>query len=508
MDRKGDLVAACDVGTSGVRCCLFDLEGRLAARAHRLWSYDSDASAPGALAFDPEAAWDAMADAIREATSAAGAASRRVRAASVTSQRLGLVLADSRGRGLRGIPNIDRRAAAEAAELGRSRGERLYASAGRWPGAGHPLSKLLWLRSHEPATLEKAASLLSLGDWFVYRLCGAIATEPTSACETCLYDVVAGRWDEGTAVACGIDAAILPAVLPPGTAAGAVSRETAARTGLPAGTIVAVGGGDTECGVLGLGARRPGDTAVVAGSSAPVERVVDRPILDREFRTLTNPFVLPARWAVESNAMLTGASYAWLASTLCDSKSDADRARAYAQLDREAAAVPIGSEGALAYLGSSVMDSRRGSFPAVAGILAPMGSIAGAALSRGCLARAALEAAAYAIRANVEQLREVTGTAPSAVLAGGGSLKSTAFRSILPDALGLPVLAADDEATTRGCAMCAATGAGLFGSLEEACAAMASAPEELRPDAARHEAHEPRYRRWLEGLAQARRLTL
>jgi autoinducer 2 (AI-2) kinase len=289
---------------------------------------------------------------------------------------------------------------------------------------------------------------------------------------------------------------------------GAVDKRTAELTGLPVGAIVAMGGGDTECGVLGLGARKAGDAAVITGSSAPVECVVDMPVMDREFRTLTNPFLVPSRWVVESNAMLTGASYGWIVSTLCDSKTEADRMRDYEALDREISATEPGAEGALCYLGSSIMDSRRGSFSATAGILAPMRAVTGLALTRGHLARAAMEAEAYAIRANVEQLRAVAGVPIGAILAGGGSLRSAAFRFILPDVLGIPVLASDDEATMRGCAMCAAAGAGLYGDIEGACAAMAQRTLELAPDAARRGMYESPYRRWIEGFERMRGLSL
>jgi sugar (pentulose or hexulose) kinase len=510
LGKKGfeDLVAACDAGTSGVRCALFDTKGNIAASAHRLWSYEPDPGATGGLMFDPESAWNLMASVICEAIDSGGIRPARIRAVSVTSQRLGLVLVDILGNGIKGIPNIDRRAVTQAAMVGEKWGKLVYSRAGRWPGPGHALNKLLWIKEYEPEIFNRTASVLSLGDWFALRMGGQVATDPSSACETCLYDVVGGGWDPEISGATSVEASILPKIIPCGSPVGQIGRKISCMTGLPEGALIVMGGGDTECGVLGLGARRAGDMAIIAGSSAPIECVVDSPIMDSEYRTLTNPFVIEGKWVVESNAMLTGSSYGWLVSILSPPGASPDPSSRYADIEREIAATEIGAGGALCYLGSSIMDSRRGNFPAVAGILAPMSAVNGRSLTRGHLVRAALEAEAYAIRANIEQLVQVTGFSSAVILVGGGSLKSDAFRSILPDVLGIPVLSTDDEATPRGCAMCAAAGAGYFGTLEEACASMAPRPAVLEPDIQRHVRYDLPYRRWLSGFGQIKALDI
>ena len=504
----GDIVAACDAGTSGVRCGLFDVQGNLVAVAHRLWGYERDPGAANGLMFDPDSVWNLAALTIRDAIASGEVQPARIRAISVTSQRLGLVLVDERGNGVKGIPNIDRRAVEQASFLGSRWGQSLYRRSGRWPGPGHALSKLLWLKDHEPEVFSRTSRLLSLGDWLLLRLGGQIATEPTSACETCLYDLVKGGWNLDIAEAANIETSILPRILASASPIGEVGKTASARTGLPEGTLVVMGGGDTECGVLGLGARKVGEVAVVAGSSAPLECVVDSPIVDSQFRTLTNPYMMRGKWVVESNAMLTGSSYSWLVSTFGSSPDSPGQPTRYEDLEREISVTEPGADGALCYLGSSIMDSRRGNFSATAAILAPMPAVNSRALTRGHLARAALEAEAYAIRANISQLTQVTGYSFDALLAGGGSLKSEAFRSILPDVLGMPVLSTDDEATPRGCAMCAAVGAGLFATVEEASEAMSPRPTVLEPDAKRSKQYESPFRRWLDGFEQVRGFSL
>lgn len=502
------LFLACDMGTSGVHCSLFDLEGNVAAKAHRLWKYERDPDSDEGLMLDLNSALTLMCEAIRETISADGVQPSHIRAVSASSQRLGLVLIDDRGTDVKCIPNIDRRANDEASYVGAQWGRLIYSRTGRWPGPGHPLNKLLWIKQHEPELYSKASRLLSLGDWLMLRLGGAAATEATSACETCLYDIIDGRWNVEIAQKTGIGLSMLPEIAPSGTVIGEIDQTASEKTGLPREIPLVLGAADTECGVLGLGGCEAGDLAVIAGSSAPIEMIVEQPAIDTEYRTLTNPYIIPGQWVVESNAMLTGASYRWLLSTFGPSGGHGDLSRSFLELEAEIADSPFGAHGALCYLGSSIMDSRKGNFPQAAAIVAPMPSVRGSELGRGDLARATLEAEAFAIKANIEQLSLVAGKVPSEILAGGGSLKSPAFRSILSDILGIPILCSDDEATPRGCAMCAAFGAGYFNSIADACVAMSPQPTVLEPNSIRVELYDPLYKRWLNGFRQIKNFQL
>jgi sugar (pentulose or hexulose) kinase len=67
------------------------------------------------------------------------------------------------------------------------------------------------------------------------------------------------------------------------------------------------------------------------------------------------------------------------------------------------------------------------------------------------------------------------------------------------DVTGLPVVTLEGaDAAVRGDAMLAGVAAGLFGSLEEARAAMVVARDTFAPDPGRYAAYDAAYRRYLE----------
>src|SRR4030095_7686735 len=99
------------------------------------------------------------------------------------------------------------------------------------------------------------------------------------------------------------------------------SKDAAERFGLREGIAVAAGGADTQCALLGAGAIAAGQAGLVAGpsapgTSAPVEIVSARAIVDPDGLLWTECHVVPDRWVVESNAGPLGESLEWAAGVL------------------------------------------------------------------------------------------------------------------------------------------------------------------------------------------------
>ena len=76
--------------------------------------------------------------------------------------------------------------------------------------------------------------------------------------------------------------------------------------GLQPGIPVVTGGGDAQCGLLGADAVDSGEMGVVAGSTMPMQGVLDRGLIDDEARLWTSHHVVQGRWTLESNGGLSG----------------------------------------------------------------------------------------------------------------------------------------------------------------------------------------------------------
>jgi autoinducer 2 (AI-2) kinase len=99
------------------------------------------------------------------------------------------------------------------------------------------------------------------------------------------------------------------------------------------------------------------------------------------------------------------------------------------------------------------------------------------------LARGVIEGMAYALRANLDQASETTGSRPKAICLTGGISRSGVFVRVLADVLGLPVdVGPTGEATALGAALCAGVAGGVFRDLPEGVRRFAGRLRTVHPE--------------------------
>lgn len=488
---------ALDAGGGGGRCLLVDIDNRKTTRSFRPWTHPA---APGTSGLGTdlhlETIWSRLAEAVREALSCASAGAEDVLGIAVTSTRHTTVLLDTEGSPIFAAPNRDGRAFMEALQLAAQHGERLYARTGRWPIPLASAARLAWLAANQPKLWKRAAVVLSLNDWVAYRLSGELATEPSQAEETLLLDVEKRAWGHDLAELLAVPERLLPPLRNAGTRLGGLTSNAAAALGLRAGTPVAVAGGDTQSGLLGAGAVAPGQVAVIAGTTVPLQLVLDRPAIDPRQRIWTGCHVVPGLWVLESNAGPMGDALEWLAETLYPEAPN-PAARFLAEAGRS----EPGAAGLLSTFGSSIMNARDLKLPIGTLTFSHMTAGNGGGRRRH-LNRAVVDGMAYAIRANLEQVREIAGREIGSLALAGGISRSAAFAQAVADALGVPVeVGATGEATALGAAIAAGVGTGLFPDLAAGARALRSKPALFEPHTAASAAYRERYEQWRRLLA-------
>ena len=331
---RPDHVLAVDVGTSAARVSAVSLGGEVLAAA-RVPCHPQVAGERCVL--DAQALWSDLAALIRDVIDRAGAP-----VAIGVACQLGMVLADDAIDPL--APAIlwqDRRALAEAAELAHILGGRAGAVAGRSVSPELTGPRLRWVARHHPEIWARTRWVLSLKDFIVAKLTGRAATDATSASYTLLFDVRDRAWSPDLLAAAEVPVSRLPPILGAHEPCGGIGREVAAATGVPAGTLVAVGGPDGSVAALGSGAVRAGVTVDVAGSTDVLLHVCDRPIGDPDRRSILNAFLLPGMWTVGGPTGLTGGAAAWLSGVLGYESVE----NAYRELASSAAEIAPGAAG-------------------------------------------------------------------------------------------------------------------------------------------------------------------
>ena len=147
------MILAHDIGTTGNKASLYSDAGDLLAAT--TVEYPTDFGPQGKAEQDAEQWWAAVTSATRALLEKSGEDAGSIECVSFSGQMMGAVLLDAAGRPLR--PSIiwaDTRAQTECDLLVERVGmERCYAITGHRLNPTYSLSKLMWVRNHEPDLL-------------------------------------------------------------------------------------------------------------------------------------------------------------------------------------------------------------------------------------------------------------------------------------------------------------------------------------------------------------------
>ncbi len=315
-----------DLGTGSTRAALVRADGEILVVRSFLNRYYRDEAYPDAQYFLPEE-WEtellrccaevhALCPGIRaDAVSAAGA-------------RQSIVLLDREGKAFYGLPNIDNRGR-EFMDQVPDR-ERVYEMSGRWVTEDFCAAKLLGLRLKREELYARIGTVLSLSGWICRIFSGVSLFEPSQACETQLYDLGTGDWSDFLCDAYGIDPAMLPPLAAAGSVAGEILPKLRKEFGMAEDAVFVVGGADTQAALLQTGIR-PGDIAIVSGTTSPVTALVDHKYYDPQQRVWTDANFGGRGFLIEMNPGVTGLNYQRVKASLLPDTPYEDLEGAYAE---------------------------------------------------------------------------------------------------------------------------------------------------------------------------------
>jgi len=336
-----------------------------------------------------------------------------------------------------------------------------------------------------------------ISDWILNRLSGRFVTDPSVGSSSGMFDLGNRKWSERTAGLCGLEPDIFPEVAEPGTAVGEVTKRVSEETGLRAGTPVVLGGADTQLGLIGIGASRRDEVAVVGGSFWQTTVSLDRPLIDGRMRLRSLCHAFPGKWMMEGIGFYSGLTLRWFRDGFCQSeKEEAKRLGVdpYTLMEKLASAVPPGSNGVVGIFGN-VMDSKRWVHASPSLLQFRVGDPANSG-KKECI-RAIEESAAYVVQGHVRIIESITHRKVGGITFAGGGSKGKVWPQILADVLGVEVkIPVVKESTSLGCAVCAGTGTGWYGSLREGSTELSRTEKTLSPDPGNHDEYQAHYKKW------------
>ncbi len=482
------LLIGVDGGTESLRVSVYDLSGQEIAAASA--SYPTNFPAPGRAEQDPEDWWRALCTAAPEAMKKAGAKAEDITAIALDTTCCTVCFLDREKKPLRpALLWMDVRAEQEADDVFATADKALMVNnGGHGPvSAEWMIPKSLWVKRNQPAIYEQAETICEYQDYMNYRLTGLMTASTNNT---------GVRWHfrhggEGppTALLKKLDASELAekwpqTVLTPGAVVGALSPEAAQALAFNAGLPIVQGGADAFIAMAGMGVVRPGDLALVTGSSHLHLGVSQSSLSAYGMWGAYRDVLRPGASVVEGGQTSSGSVINWFRRTLAPDAT-------YRQLDEEAWAVPIGCDGVIAqdhFQGNRTPHTDASS----------RGALTGLSLThtRGHLFRALMESVAFGTRLILETMSE-NGVPIENIVACGGVTRSPVWSNIHANIIGRPIEVADAAcAPALGSAMFAAIGAGYFSNLDEASEKMVRCKGTVEPDLIAFEAYQAFFERY------------
>ncbi len=445
-----------DCGTQGTKALLVEANGTAHGRGYARHALIERASG----AREQEPAWwiDALKSAVRDAVAAAGGErAAAVQALGVSGQQHGLVVLDAGAAVIRPAKlwNDTETAPQNAALIQTFGGPgEFFQRFGVVPRTGYTVSKLLWIAEKEPENFARIRHVLLPHEYLNFWLTGEMRAEYGDASGTAFFDVRSRQWigeildaiDGGS----GQLRAALPPLLGPDRSAGTLRPEVAAELGLPAGCLVASGGGDNMMGAIGTGNVREGVVTVSLGTSSTVYSFSERPAFDPTGDVA--PFCsssggwLPLVCTMNATNVVTG-TVELLGKTV-------------AEIDPALQSTAPGAEG-LVFL--PFLNGER--TPDLPGARGSLHGVSANNFTPVHLIRAAVEGVSFGILNGLD--RVLGGRSANTIRVIGGGARSRAWRQLLADATGAVIdVPAEEES-------------GCLGAAIQAMVALAAANEEV-----------------------------
>ena len=382
--------------------------------------------------------------------------------------------------------------------LAHERGEPWIARYGGRISSEWQFAKALQVLEEDPEVYAATTRWIEAADWIVWQLTGA---ESRNAC-TAGYK---GIYQDGRYPSREYLAALNPdfadfaetrlayPLSELGSAAGTLTAQAAAWTGLPEGIVVAVGNVDAHVSAPAAGAVGSGQMLAVMGTSTchvmPSDVLADVPGMCG----VVDGGIISGKYGYEAGQSGVGDIFAWwVMNAVPQSYHDAAAARGqsiHQYLSDLGDGTAVGAHGLLA------LDWMNGNRSILVDAELS-GVVIGLTLATRAeeVYRSLLESTAFGARRIVDALDEAGVPVVDFVVAGG-LLQNAVLMQLYADVLGRPIsVAGSTQGAALGSAIHAAVAAGAYADVPAAAKTMGRmVPDKYRPDAGRHKSYDLLY---------------
>ncbi len=287
-------IIAYDIGTTGVKTCLFEISNKITLIQSAMEGYDLIVLENGGVEQDPEHWWKAMCHTTEIVMNSSNIKKENISGISFCAQMQAVVMIDKNGIPIRRAMSYMDNRAEEEMKKGIMSGfkvaglnaykllKSILISGAVSASVKDPVWKYKWVENNEPEIFSKLFKWLDVKDFLVSKACGEFLMSEDSAFATLLYDTRKGKkqFSQELCNLMGVNINHLPNVCKSTDKVGTLTEKTAKELCLTPNIPVFSGGGDASLIGIGAGAVEEGEAHIYMGTSGWVSVVVKKQKLD------------------------------------------------------------------------------------------------------------------------------------------------------------------------------------------------------------------------------------
>jgi xylulokinase len=352
------------------------------------------------------------------------------------------------------------------------------------------LAKIIWVMREEPKTWKETYKVIMPKDYIRFRLTGNVATDPSDASATLMFDGKKYHWADFLEDIFKVDTYKLPEIKPSSEIAGFVTTEASSITGLLEGTPVITGCSDGAADALGAGLIDPFDTLVRLGTSGAIFMVFDEYVPDDKQRYFILAHAIHNKWLIHQMFPF-GIPHKWFFETFYKQEMEIAKAKNVNPFEYIEYILNADSpEGLLFIPNAGYIDDPSYFYGMFIGIRDIH--------TKSHFALALLQGLVFALIEALEPINEKFKPNMRTIRLIGGGSRSSLLRKMISTSLKSTVITPELHDASIGSAILAGVGARIFSSYKEAINRIVKIKEEVHPIEELYEKYRESYERYKE----------
>jgi gluconokinase len=269
-----EFVIGLDIGTTSVKACVFDLNGKLISEAEGMNTFHYPQQ--GWVEQDPIEIERSAVSAIREAIAKAAIGKDELISLGFSAAMHSLVCVNEEGRPISpALIWADGRSYSQAEKMEESLVNRAYSKTGTPIHPMTPFLKLLWMKETNYEPYQQAAFFMSIKEYLLLCWFNERVIDYSMASATGLFNPAALDWEQELLELTGISRKQLSDIVPPTKILTGIKSEIADEMGINPDMPFVMGAADGQLANLGIGAILPGEVAVSVGTSGAIRQLTN-----------------------------------------------------------------------------------------------------------------------------------------------------------------------------------------------------------------------------------------